>query len=488
MGGVELADIKVKQTIKGTVKTLNKAVVGTEKLKENIIETKRKVDRIVDKSEENETNYAINKINQTIQNTPYEIKRFNKYGKKAVKKTGENIQKATSKIKKKIKKKSIKTAEKSTKKAIKGTVKNSKRTIKTVKKTGKVVYKTTKNTVKVTAKTTKKAVQIAKTTAKSIAIAIKTTIKLTILTIKAIIEATQALVVAIVAGGWIAVIIIIVVCLIGLLCNSIFGIFFASEDTGSTVIVDGIEQSVTMNEVISDLNTEFMNKIIEIQQNNSYDEYDINGERAKWKDILAIYSVKVNGGENETDVITINDEKVKTLKDIYWEMNEVSFTTEQVTKIIENTDSNGNTISEEKTITMLHITIKGKNVDEMVKQYGFTQEQQKQLEELTDEKYASVWSTVIYGSSAGSNDIVKVALEQVGNVGGQPYWSWYGFTSRVEWCACFVSWCANKCGYIESGIIPKFASCQSEGVAWFKTCGLWKEKGYSPKARRYNIF
>ena len=86
-----------------------------------------------------------------------------------------------------------------------------------------------------------------------------------------------------------------------------------------------------------------------------------------------------------------------------------------------------------------------------------------------------MWSSVIYGSSVGSNDIVAVAVAQIGNVGGQPYWSWYGFSSRVEWCA-------NECGYIEAGIIPKFAGCQSEGVDWFKTCGLWKDRGFSPKA------
>ena len=99
-----------------------------------------------------------------------------------------------------------------------------------------------------------------------------------------------------------------------------------------------------------------------------------------------------------------------------------------------------------------------------------------------------MWSSVVYGSSVGSNDIVQVALAQVGNVGGQPFWSWYGFNSRVEWCACFVSWCANECGYIEAGIIPKFAGCESEGVSWFKTCGLWKDGGYTPKTRRYYIF
>ena len=62
-------------------------------------------------------------------------------------------------------------------------------------------------------------------------------------------------------------------------------------------------------------------------------------------------------------------------------------------------------------------------------------------------------------TSGGNQAIVEVALTQLGNEGGQPYWSWYGFEGRVEWCACFVSWCADQCGYIESGIIPKFAGC-----------------------------
>ena len=79
----------------------------------------------------------------------------------------------------------------------------------------------------------------------------------------------------------------------------------------------------------------------------------------------------------------------------------------------------------------------------MVKEYNFNQKQKEQLAELRKKEYASVWNNVIYGSSVGSQDIVQVAKQQIGNVGGQPYWSWYGFTSRVEWCACFVSWCAK---------------------------------------------
>lgn len=79
----------------------------------------------------------------------------------------------------------------------------------------------------------------------------------------------------------------------------------------------------------------------------------------------------------------------------------------------------------------------------------------------------------------GNQAIVQVALSQEGNVGGQLYWSWYGFNSRVEWCACFVSWCAEQCGYIDVGIIPKFSSC-SDGVNWFASRGQFQDGSYVP--------
>lgn len=76
--------------------------------------------------------------------------------------------------------------------------------------------------------------------------------------------------------------------------------------------------------------------------------------------------------------------------------------------------------------------------------------------------------------------IVEVARSQIGNVGGEPYWSWYGFTERVDWCACFVSWCANQCGYIESGVIPKFSGCEW-GVYWFKQHDQWAGRSITPE-------
>lgn len=77
--------------------------------------------------------------------------------------------------------------------------------------------------------------------------------------------------------------------------------------------------------------------------------------------------------------------------------------------------------------------------------------------------------------------LVGVAASQIGNVGGEPYWRWYGYTERVEWCACFVSWCANQCGYIDAGITPKFSSCEW-GVSWFKEHGQWVDRSITPTA------
>ncbi len=78
-----------------------------------------------------------------------------------------------------------------------------------------------------------------------------------------------------------------------------------------------------------------------------------------------------------------------------------------------------------------------------------------------------------------NRQIVDVARSQIGNVGGEPYWSWYGFPSRVEWCACFVSWCADQCGYIDSGIIPRFSGCE-QGAGWFKARNLWQDGSATP--------
>ena len=88
------------------------------------------------------------------------------------------------------------------------------------------------------------------------------------------------------------------------------------------------------------------------------------------------------------------------------------------------------------------------------------------------------------GSRPGNPAVVDIAKRQVGNVGGYPYWSWYGFGSRVEWCACFVSWCYGQMGLSE----PRFAGCQSQGVPWFQSHGQWGARGYENIAPGDSIF
>lgn len=467
-----MADIKIKKKSNLKIRKLDKSKNYTQKLKNNIVNIKEK-DTNIDKNEENSPiEYGANQItnkSKTITRKSTEI--FNHYGEKSAQKTAENIRKSTQNIKTKIKTINKKQSYK---------LKKTQRQIKNTPKKIKTTTKMAKHTLKTTVKTTKKAYQIAKMTIKNIEKGIKTTIKVTAKTIKAIITSARALISLLLAGGWIAVIIIVIICLIGLICSSTFGIFFSNEIKSS--------EGKNMSYVVSEINIEFINKITEIQNSTEHDDYEINSHRAEWKDVISIYTALITNGKDQSDVITLDDNKIEKLKSVFWEMNIISSRVESVEKEIETTDEDGNLKSEKVTRKLLYIDITSKSVEEMMNKYNFNEKQREQLAEIRKEEYNQLWSNVLYGSSGGSTDIVQVASSQIGNIGGQPYWSWYGFNSRVSWCACFVSWCAEQCGYIEKGIIPKFANCQNEGIVWFKTCSLWQENSYIPKARRHYIF
>ena len=374
--------------------------------------------------------------------------------------------------------------------ATKSTVKTAEKGIKTAQTTSKAAIKTTEQTAKATkaaaktsVKTAQKAAQAAKATAKATAHAIKAAVKATIAAIKAIIAGTKALIAAIMAGGWIAVAVILIICLIGLLVGSVFGIFFSGEDSGN---------GMTMQTVVREINADYDSRLDEIINGTSHNVLEMSGSRAVWKEVLAVYSVKTTTDpDNPQEVATMDDNKKQLLKDIFWEMNEISFRTESKTEtqITESDDGHGNIVETETTVTQtyLYITMSHKTAEEMADRYGFNEEQRQQLSELLAEENNSLWSAVLYGITIGDGEIVTVALSQVGNAGGEPYWSWYGFDGRVEWCACFVSWCADQCGYIESGVIPKFAGCTG-GSQWFKDRGQWQDGGFTPEAGQIIFF
>ena len=419
-------------------------------------------------------------------------------GKQTIKTTARNAEKtvkstAQSTIKTK---EAARTATKGTVKskeaarAAKGTVKTAEKGIKTAQTTSKAAIKTTEQTAKATkaaaktsAKTAQKAAQAAKATAKATAHAVKVAVKATLAAIKAIIAGTKALIAAVMAGGWIAVAVILIICLIGLLVGSVFGIFFSGEDSGN---------GMTMQTVVREINADYDSRLDEIINGTSHDVLEMSGSRAVWKEVLAVYSVKTTtDSDNPQEVATMDDNKKQLLKDIFWEMNEISSRTESKTEtqITESDDGHGNIVETETTVTQtyLYITVSHKTAEEMADRYGFNEEQRQQLSELLAEENNSLWSAVLYGITIGDGEIVTVALSQVGNAGGEPYWSWYGFDGRVEWCACFVSWCADQCGYIDSGVIPKFAGCVN-GSQWFKDRGQWQEVGFTPEAGQIIFF
>ena len=286
-------------------------------------------------------------------------------------------------------------------------------------------------------------------------------------------EVTNPLIIA--AGGWVAVVVIVVICLIALIVCSCFGIFFSSEDKN-----DG---SQTMREVVIEINQDYQNQLDTIKANNPYDDLEMSGSRAVWPEVLSVYAVKTTTDpDNPQEVASVTEEKKQLLKDIFWEMNDISYRseTDTETEIIESDDGNGNILEEtvEVTKTTLYIIVSHKTADEMSDQYRFNEDQDSQLEELLSVDN-SVWLAVLYGIYGSDDMIVQVALSQIGNVGGEPYWSWYGFNSRVEWCAAFVSWCADQCGYIETGVCPKFAGV-TNGVKWFKDRNQWADASIEP--------
>ena len=534
-----MADIKTRDAIKGTIKTIDKATIATERMKSAYAKTKDKAEQGCYVDENSATEYAADRISYGADRIKDEgIHQFNKQGQKAFKETRENIGKAKDKLNafqqkraakqnmteqhglqirhgaasrssvpdsvQKAKsqfiktrqqgKRTVKTTARNTETAVKstakGTVKTAEKSVKTVQTTSKTAIKTTeasaktaKAAAKASEKTAQKTAQAAKATAKATAEATKTAVKATIAAVKAIIAGTKALISAIVAGGWVAVIIIIVICLIALLAGSVFGIFFSGEDSGN---------GMTMQSVVREINTEYDTCLDEIQNSTSYDVLEMSGSRAVWKEVLAVYSVKTTTDpDNPQEVATMDENKKQLLSNIFWEMNEISSRTESKTEtvITESDDGHGNIVQTETTVTQtyLYITVSHKTAEEMADQYGFDDKQRQQLAELLAVENNSLWSQVLYGISVGDGEIVSVALSQVGNVGGQPYWSWYGFDGRVEWCACFVSWCANECGYIESGVIPKFAGCVL-GSQWFKDRGQWQDGSFEPSAGQIIFF
>ena len=519
-----MADIKTRDTVKGTIKTLDKAAIAGQKMKQAYIATKDKAEHSVNAKENTAEEYAADKTEAGIDEIAHKgAYAFNKAGRKGVQETKKNIQsakdgiqrfkqqraeksinvqrtqgrtttvgsssaqtqtssaiKTLEKPEKMVKQSATSAGKKNIKLASKEAAKTTQRSVKTAEHTAKASIKTSQQTAKAaqktaqaTVKASQKAAQAAKATAKATANAVKAAAKATIATVKAIIAGTKALVAAIAAGGWIAVVIIMIVVLLG----------------SAVAMFGGGSESNTYTQVSAEV--EAYDPLIR--------QYAKQYGIPEYVELIKAVMMQESGGRG-LDPMQAAEGSFNTKYP--HEPNGIKDPEYSIQCGVQELKAALTSAEVESPIDMEHIklALQGYNfgngyISWAKTNYGgysyanaveFSTMQASRLgwSSYGDTQYvAHVLRYYPYGrafTAGGNQAIVEVALTQVGNQGGQPYWSWYGFNSRVEWCACFVSWCADQCGYIESGLVPKFAGCV-DGANWFKSNGKWQDRTYEPK-------
>ena len=520
-----MADIKTRETVKGTIKTLDKAAIAGQKMKQAYIATKDKAEHSVNTNENTAEEYAADKTEAGIDEIAHKgAYAFDKAGRKGVQETKQNIQsakegiqrfkqqkaekamnaqktqgrpttvgsssaqtqtssaiKTLEKPEKIVKQSATSAGKKNIKLAGKEAAKTTQRSVKTAEHTAKASIKTSQQTAKATQKTaqttvkaSQKAAQAAKKAAKATADTVKATAKATVATVKAIIAGTKALVAAIAAGGWIAVLIIMIVVLFG----AAVAMFGGGSDSNSYTPVSA--------------EVEAYEPIIQKYAK----EYGI----PEYVELIKAVMMQESGGRG-LDPMQAAEGSFNTKYP--HEPNGIKDPEYSIQCGVQELKAALISAEVESPIDMEHIklALQGYNfgngyISWAKSKYGgysyanaveFSTQQAQRLgwDSYGDIQYpAHVLRYYPYGrafTAGGNQAIVEVALTQVGNQGGQPYWSWYGFDSRVEWCACFVSWCADQCGYIESGLVPKFAGCV-DGANWFRSNNRWHDRNYEPKA------
>lgn len=532
-----MADIKTRDAVKGTIKTIDKATIASERMKSAYVGIKDKAEQGYYADESSATEYATDRISFAADRVKDEgIHQFNKQGQKAVKTTQDNIGKAKDKItdfkqsravkaaeqkaaqnmseqhglqirhgaasrsaapdvsqtaKSQLIKtqqqgqKMIKTTARNTEKAVKatakGTVKTTEKGIKTAQATSKAAIKTTETSVKTaqvaakaSAKTAQKAAQAAKATAKATAEATKATVRATIAAVKAIIAGTKALISALIAGGWIAVVIILIVVLLGCAVSLFGGGSGSNAYTPVSAEVEAYEPLIQKYAKQYGI-PEYVELIKAVMMQESGGR-GLDPMQAAEGSFNTRYPHEPNGIKDPEYSIECGVQELKAALISAEVENPIDM--EHIKLALQGYNFGNGYISWAKT------NYGGYSYANAV-EFSTMQAARLGWDSYGDTQYpAHVLRYYPYGrafTSGGNQAIVEVALTQLGNEGGQPYWSWYGFEGRVEWCACYVSWCADQCGYIESGIIPKFAGCV-DGANWFKGNGQWQDRNYEPQA------
>ena len=459
-----MADIKTRDTSKGTIKTINKAAVATERMKKAYVMTKDKAEHSTNASENSAEEYASDKIEAATDRTVHETAyRADKVGRWGVRETRQNYQKAktgienfkTKRAEKQLQKQSVnpvgkqsirtlerteKTIKQSARSAgnttvktvSKGATNTVQRSVKTAEQTAKTSIKTTKEaaiiaqkTAKTTAKATQKAAQTAKKAAKATADTVKATAKATVATVKAIIAGTKALVAAIAAGGWIAVLIIMIVVLFG----AAVAMFGGGSDSNSYTPVSAEVEAY--EPIIQKYAKEYgipeyveLIKAVMMQESGGR---GLDPMQAAEGSFNTKYPHEPNGIKDPEYSIQCGVQELKaalTSAEV-----ESPIDMEHIKLALQGYNFGNGYISWAKT------NYGGYSYANAV-EFSTMQASRLGWSSYGDTQYvAHVLRYYPYGrafTAGGNQAIVEVALTQVGNQGGQPYWSWYGFNSRVE--------------------------------------------------------
>lgn len=205
-------------------------------------------------------------------------------------------------------------------------------------------------------------------------------------TAKIAIANTKILTATLLTMGSVAVLFTIVICTIGLVMGSSFGIFMATEDTGT---------GYTLTTVVQTINKEYVAEIEKIKTEVPHDDFEITEETPNWKDVLAIYAVKATTDFDGVEVVTVDEQKAELIRNVFWNMTELTYENEtyEETETVEITDVEGNTTEQEITLTKIRLIIstKNKTATEAAVEYNFNDSQMVQLEELLSNSNDSLW-------------------------------------------------------------------------------------------------
>lgn len=389
---IPLKDIKTKESYKG-IKTHDRRIHLTDKMKEAMVRSKDRAENLSDDGQVAPEEYAGDQVKYTAEDltdrTVHGVKRtadntwdLGKRGvrrikeKRAERKAAEETVNTTGRA--------VKTTVKTSEKAAEATAKVTEQTVRTAQESSRVAIKTAETSAKVAAETAKKTAEASAKATKAAAEAARRAAeasykaavafgKAVVAACKAIVAGVSKLVAAIAAGGWVAVVVIIAVCLIAAVLMACFGWLLPKYDAGSgSVSVDG---------AVAYVKEDYDAKIEAIKNAQYYDRLEITGE-PKWKDIIAVFMVKHVGEVELSQGVSMDNGQRERLLDTFWAMTTISHFIE--TKRVGKDDKK-----------ILKITIWPKDAADMKKQYKFSNSQKKQLDELLSEKNADLWNGVL---------------------------------------------------------------------------------------------